>query len=304
MSAPAPRSCPPMSNRSWRTISPTSIARYRSRAWPVRATACNRMAVLATFDTAESAPLALVESGPAGGVAGAVRVGEALGEADILYLDVGGTTAKCSLVREGRPVLKSEYKLEWTRSKPGYPVQVPVVDIVEIGAGGGSIVHVGGAGELQVGPQSAGADPGPACYNQGGDEPTVTDAKLLTGAIDPHRFAGGRMQLDRDLSVRAFEKIATHLGSYGRRRRRGGHPPRRGQHDQCAEAGDDSAGARPTQPDNGRQRRWRPHACRQSRPRARRQADRDPALRRSLLGMGHAGRATPPRPRANALLNV
>ena len=168
---------------------------------------------LAKFDAAEAAPLALVESGPAGGVAGAVRVGEALGEADILYLDVGGTTAKCSLVRGGQPVLKSDYKLEWTRLTPGYPVQVPVVDIVEIGAGGGSIAHVGPAGELRVGPQSAGADPGPACYGRGGDQPTVTDAKLITGVIDAERFAGGRMRLDRDLAARSLEPIAAHLGT-------------------------------------------------------------------------------------------
>jgi N-methylhydantoinase A len=166
---------------------------------------------LATFGAAEAAPLSLVESGPAGGVAGAVRVGEALGEPDILYLDVGGTTAKCSLVRDGRPVLKSDYKLEWTRLTPGYPVQVPVVDIVEIGAGGGSIARIDGAGAVRVGPESAGADPGPACYGRGGDKPTVTDAKLVTGVIGAERFASGRMQLDRDLSMRALEPIARHL---------------------------------------------------------------------------------------------
>lgn len=168
---------------------------------------------LAKFAAAEAGPLALVESGPAGGVAGAVRIGQALGESDILYLDVGGTTAKCSLIRDGQPVLKSEYKLEWTRLLPGYPVQVPVVDIVEIGAGGGSIAHVGPAGELRVGPESAGADPGPACYGRGGTRPTVTDAKLLTGAIDPDRFAGGRVRLDRRLAAKAFEPVAQHLGT-------------------------------------------------------------------------------------------
>jgi N-methylhydantoinase A len=167
---------------------------------------------LVKFRAAEAAPLTLVESGPAGGVAGAVRIGEALGERDILYLDVGGTTAKCSLVRDGRPVLKSDYKLEWTRLKPGYPVQVPVVDIVEIGAGGGSIARIDGAGIFRVGPESAGADPGPACYGRGGDRPTVTDAKLVTGVIDPDRFAAGRLKLDPALSVKAFAPIAHHLG--------------------------------------------------------------------------------------------
>jgi len=167
---------------------------------------------LAEFRAAEAAPLVLVESGPAGGVAGAVRIGEALGETDILYLDVGGTTAKCSLVREGRPVLRPDYKLEWTRLNPGYPIHVPVVDIVEIGAGGGSIARIAEDGNLRVGPHSAGADPGPACYGRGGQSPTVTDAKLVTGVIDPHNFAGGRIKLDPNLSAQAFAPIAAALG--------------------------------------------------------------------------------------------
>jgi len=167
---------------------------------------------LVAFAAAAAAPLILVESGPAGGVAGAVRIGEALGEADILYLDVGGTTAKCSLVRDGRPVLRPDYKLEWTRLAPGYPLQVPVVDIVEIGAGGGSIARVDEHGSVRVGPQSAGSAPGPACYGRGGAAPTVTDAKLLTGAIDPHAFAGGRIRLDPALAAQAFAPLAARLG--------------------------------------------------------------------------------------------
>ena len=164
---------------------------------------------LAEFEAAERAPLVLVESGPAGGVAGAVRVGEAIGETEILYLDVGGTTAKCSLIRNGRPVLRPDYKLEWSRINQGYPLQVPVVDIVEIGAGGGSIARVDENGSLKVGPQSAGSDPGPACYDRGGKDPTVTDAIVLTGAIDPHRFAGGRIKLQPELSSAALQPIAS-----------------------------------------------------------------------------------------------
>jgi N-methylhydantoinase A len=164
---------------------------------------------LAEFQTAERAPLVLVESGPAGGVAGAVRVGEAIGETEILYLDVGGTTAKCSLIRNGRPVLRPDYKLEWSRINQGYPLQVPVVDIVEIGAGGGSIARVDDNGGLKVGPQSAGSDPGPACYGRGGKEPTVTDAVVLTGAIEPNRFAGGRIKLRPELSSAALQSIAS-----------------------------------------------------------------------------------------------
>ena len=153
----------------------------------------------------------LVESGPAGGVAGSVRIGEAIGETEILYLDVGGTTAKCSLVRNGRPVLRPDYKLEWSRLSQGYPLQVPVVDIVEIGAGGGSIARIDENGSIKVGPQSAGSDPGPACYGRGGKDPTVTDAVVLTGVVDPQRFAGGRIKLAPELSAAAFEPIASAL---------------------------------------------------------------------------------------------
>jgi N-methylhydantoinase A len=166
---------------------------------------------LADFSAAKEAPLVLVESGPAGGVAGAVRVGEAIGETEILYLDVGGTTAKCSLVRNGRPVLRPDYKLEWSRLSQGYPLQVPVVDIVEIGAGGGSIARIDENGSLKVGPQSAGSDPGPACYDRGGKHPTVTDAVVLTGVVDPDKFAGGRVKLKPELSSLAFEPIASAL---------------------------------------------------------------------------------------------
>ncbi len=166
---------------------------------------------LAEFSAAELAPLVLVESGPAGGVAGSVRIGEALDETELLYLDVGGTTAKCSVVRNGRPLLRPDYKLEWSRLNPGYPLQVPVVDIVEIGAGGGSIARIDENGRLTVGPQSAGSDPGPACYDRGGEDATVTDAAVLTGMVDPQRFAGGRVKLSPDLSAKAFEPIASVL---------------------------------------------------------------------------------------------
>ena len=166
---------------------------------------------LAEFKEAKVAPLVLVESGPAGGVAGSVRIGEAIGETEILYLDVGGTTAKCSLVRNGQPVLRPDYKLEWSRLSQGYPLQVPVVDIVEIGAGGGSIARIDENGSIKVGPQSAGSDPGPACYGRGGKDPTVTDAVVLTGVVDPQRFAGGRIKLAPELSATAFEPIASAL---------------------------------------------------------------------------------------------
>jgi N-methylhydantoinase A len=156
---------------------------------------------------ARANPLALVESGPSGGVAGAAHVARLLGSPALLHLDVGGTTAKCSLVLGGTPSLNADYKIEHTRLNPGYPVQVPVVDIVEIGAGGGSIIRIGPAGGIEIGPDSAGADPGPACYGRGGAAATLTDAKLLTGVLDPAHFASG-LQLDIAAAERAFAPLA------------------------------------------------------------------------------------------------
>jgi N-methylhydantoinase A len=167
---------------------------------------------LAAFSAARAAPLTLIESGPAGGVAGAAALGEMLGEPNVLYLDVGGTTAKCSLIVNGRPTLQADYAIERSRLSPGYPVQVPVVDIVEIGAGGGSVAWIDPLGALRVGPRSAGADPGPACYGRGGTAPTVTDAKLVTGVLDPDGFAGGRMRLDVGHARAALAPIAVQLG--------------------------------------------------------------------------------------------
>ena len=223
---------------------------------------------------------------------------------DILYLDVGGTTAKCSLIRDGQPVLKSEYKLEWTRLLPGYPVQVPVVDIVEIGAGGGSIAHIGPAGELRVGPESAGADPGPACYGRGGDE---ADRDRRQAPHRRHRPRPLRRRADaprqgaRGEGLRAGRAASRHERD---RRRRGRDPPRRGQHDQCAEAGHHPARPRPARPDHGGERRRRSDACRDAGPRARRQAHRDPAPCRPVLGLGDADRPATLRSPPDQLLDA
>ncbi|MHA1565179.1 MAG: hydantoinase/oxoprolinase family protein [Alphaproteobacteria bacterium] len=167
---------------------------------------------VASFRQATETPLALVESGPSGGIAGAARIGELLGENNILALDVGGTTAKCSVIKDGRPRVESEYRLEWSRINPGYPVQVPVVDIVELGAGGGSIAWVDDAGGLRVGPESAGAAPGPACYGLGGTLPTVTDAKLIIGVLDAKTFAEGSMALDEVAAHQAVSDLGKKLG--------------------------------------------------------------------------------------------
>ena len=164
-----------------------------------------------SFGWAREHPITLLESGPAAGVNGAALIGRLCGEPDVIYLDIGGTTAKCSTIEGGEPKVTTDYRLEATRVRYGYPVRVPVIDIVEIGAGGGSIAWFDEGGTLCVGPRSAGADPGPACYGRGGAEPTVTDAKLITGVLNPENFAGGRLSLDVGLAWAAMSKIAEGL---------------------------------------------------------------------------------------------
>jgi len=165
-----------------------------------------------SFAWAKEHPITLMESGPAAGCNGAAIVGELCGEARVIYLDIGGTTAKCTTIEDYKPKVTTEYRLEYSRTQFGYPLRVPVVDIVEIGAGGGSTAWFDKAGLLKVGPLSAGADPGPACYGQGGTAPTVTDAKLITGVINADYFAGGQFDLDEAKARRAMETVAEGLG--------------------------------------------------------------------------------------------
>lgn len=165
----------------------------------------------ASFDWAKQHPITLIESGPAAGVNGAVLVSKLCEEPNVIYLDIGGTTAKCSVIRDHLAAMTTEYKLEATRTQFGYPVRTPVVDIVEIGTGGGSIAWFNAAGTLQVGPQSAGGHPGPACYGLGGTEPTITDAKVVTGIINPGNFAVGKFTLDKAKSIEAIRPIAERL---------------------------------------------------------------------------------------------
>lgn len=167
----------------------------------------------ASFGMARQRPIYLIESGPVAGVIGAAAIGQAIGEPNLISFDVGGTTAKCSLVEGGEPKTTTEYRVEWTPLFPGYPVKTPVVDIVEIGAGGGSIAWFDEGGVLRVGPKSAGADPGPACYGRGGMVPTVTDAKLIAGVINPTYFLGGKLSVYPDLAHQAMQPIADRLGT-------------------------------------------------------------------------------------------
>jgi N-methylhydantoinase A len=168
---------------------------------------------VATFEAAARQPIQLVESGPAAGVIGAAIVGQMLDEPNVISLDIGGTTAKCSLLQDGQVTITTDYFLERTPISPGYPLRVPVVDIVEIGAGGGSIAWFDAGGALRIGPVSAGADPGPACYGHGGTEPTVTDAMLVAGVINPDYFNGGRLPVSVERARTAIASVAKRMGT-------------------------------------------------------------------------------------------
>ncbi len=157
-------------------------------------------------------PIAMVESGPASGVYAAAHLGRAIGEPNLIVLDIGGTTAKCALVENGRVRISTHYYIDTTPKSPGYPIQPPVTEIVEIGHGGGSIAWIDEGGKLHVGPQSAGAVPGPAAYGRGGEWATTTDANLLLGRIDPASFVGGEVEPDWDAVARAFRPLAERFG--------------------------------------------------------------------------------------------
>lgn len=156
-------------------------------------------------------PITMVESGPASGFWGAAELGRIIGSPNVLALDIGGTTAKCSLIENGQVRVKTDYWIERSRESAGYPVMVPVVDLVEIGNGGGSIAWVDAYKRLHVGPQSAGAVPGPAAYGKGGTSATTTDANLALGRIDPDYFVGGALKADMEAVHKALDALAEKL---------------------------------------------------------------------------------------------
>jgi N-methylhydantoinase A len=156
-------------------------------------------------------PVGLMESGPVGGINASAEIGKRLGYQHVIAFDMGGTTAKASLIRDGEPAIAEGYYVGGYAS--GHPVMLPVVDVVEVGAGGGSIGWIDEVGALKVGPRSAGAKPGPVCYGTGGTEPTVTDANLILGRLDARNFLGGEMPLDVAAARAAVEtKLAQPLG--------------------------------------------------------------------------------------------
>jgi N-methylhydantoinase A len=170
---------------------------------------------LTTAGIAARFPIRLLESGPAGGAIFAADIARGLGSPPVLSFDVGGTTAKFCLIDDGEPRHAHSFEVGRTyrfKKGSGLPLRVPVVDLVEIGAGGGSIARVDALGRVTVGPDSAGSEPGPACYGRGGAQPTVTDCDLLQGKLDAATFAGGTMPLDLDAATRALAPLGEATG--------------------------------------------------------------------------------------------
>jgi len=166
---------------------------------------------LMPLDLAKRVPVRLVESGPAGGAVLSAGLAADLGERRVLSFDMGGTTAKICFIADGEPQVARGFEVDRAarfRKGSGLPLRMPVVELIEIGAGGGSIVGVDGLGRITVGPHSAGSEPGPACYARGSDKPTVTDGDLILGRISPERFAGGTIRLD---ARRAEQALTAHV---------------------------------------------------------------------------------------------
>ena len=164
---------------------------------------------LTTVDGARQTPIQLLESGPAGGTMAGVFFGKLTGKKDLLAFDMGGTTAKASLIFDLKPEITNQFETARVmrfKKGSGLPVRIPVIDMIEIGAGGGSIAHLNKLGLLQVGPESAASEPGPACYGRGGTRPTVTDADLVLGYLNEDYFLGGTMKLDKEAARNALNE--------------------------------------------------------------------------------------------------
>jgi len=196
------------------------VARLRDMGIGARLLVMQSNGGVMTVDTAIARPAQLVESGPAAGVTAVAELARAAGQDNVITLDMGGTTAKASLIEQGELALTSEYEVggginvsSMMVKGGGYPLKLPAIDIAEIGAGGGSIVWIDQGGRLRLGPESAGADPGPVCYDAGGAEPTLTDANVVLGYVNPHYLAGGSLRLDAEKAKATLEeRIAEPLG--------------------------------------------------------------------------------------------
>ena len=218
------RFCTTAANAYVQPLMSSYLARLRTRL-EARGLACPVLLMtsgggLASLDAAIRFPIRLVESGPAGGAILATRVAAEMGLDKVISFDMGGTTAKICLISDYTPQTAREFEVDrearFTKGS-GIPLRIPVIEMVEIGAGGGSIARVDAMGRIAVGPDSAGADPGPAAYGRGGTAPTITDADIALGRIDPRRFAGGKIALDVEAARRAIASdVATPLGLDGR----------------------------------------------------------------------------------------
>ncbi|CAM4266805.1 hydantoinase/oxoprolinase family protein [Jeotgalicoccus halotolerans] len=194
-------------SKEWREYERTSTAAFNAYVKPIAhdyltnleqnlidKSSCKKNYIMqsnggtSTFEIAKKTPINMIESGPVAGIFGASILGEVIDENNLIVLDIGGTTAKCSLVENGNVKISTNYHMEKTERYAGYPLKVPVVDIIEIGNGGGSIAWIDDSGSIKVGPKSAGADPGPIAYGRGGNKPTTTDANILLGRLALRNF--------------------------------------------------------------------------------------------------------------------
>ena len=174
-----------------------------------------------SLDSVSRIPITMVESGPASGFWGAAELGKLINEPNVIALDIGGTTAKCSLIENAQVRIMTNYWIERDGKSAGYPIMVPVVDLVEIGNGGGSIAWVDDYSKLHVGPQSSGAIPGPAAYGKGGIEATTTDANIMLGRINKDYFCGGAINADMESAKSALTKVGDKLGTTAEEAARG-----------------------------------------------------------------------------------
>ena len=242
-------------------------------------------------DDAARAPIRLVESGPAAGALAGSWFARRLGEPRLLGFDMGGTTAKACLVEDGEPTLTTSFEVARIyrfKKGSGFPVSVPSIDLVEIGAGGGSIAHTDQFGLLKVGPESAGAEPGPASYGRGGDRPAVTDADVVLGMLDPAAFLGGDMPLDGAAAAAAIDAVGSELGLDTVQAAAGVHEIVNENMAAAARMHAVEAGRRPARRRRARLR-WRRAGARLRRRRAARVRPRDlPGQRQRAVRVRHA----------------